>query len=395
MDTSPSRHKHVALAFPLTVPHLALLMKGVTEYARQHGGWTFSASLSGGFPETLAMSIQSLQGWPGDGVIAVIITPAEAREARALGVPVVNVAGSRGGLGLPLVMVDHRAIGRLAAEHLLDCGLRRFVYLGLQDVWYSELRRDGFTERIAEAGGTCEVYETPRRLDPRRPWHLGLEEIDRCLEAIQPPVGILAVHDYRARLLVDECHRLGYNVPNDVAILGVDNDEVICEFCQPALSSVSRSGQRVGYEAAAMLDRLMAGQPAPAEPLLIPPDGVVKRKSTDVIAVYDPHVAAAVRFIHENLEQPFGVERLLKLLPISRRRLEKLFRENLGRTPYDYLCHLRVERAKELLMGRQKLRIADVAHRCGFASTQRFRLVFTRLAGMTPTAYRRTLGAPQ
>ena len=154
MARSLRTHKHVALAFPLAVPHLALFMKGVTDYARRHGGWTFSASpvMTGGFPETLAMAMPSLKGWHGDGVIAVITNPSQARGARALGIPVVNLAGSRPDLGLPQVMVDHKAIGRMAADHLLDCGLRRFVYLGLNDVWYSQLRRDGFVERVTEAG---------------------------------------------------------------------------------------------------------------------------------------------------------------------------------------------------------------------------------------------------
>ena len=386
--------KHVALAFPLAVPYLALFMRGVTDYARQHGTWTFSVSpaVSGPFPETLAMPVRSLRDWPGDGVIATITTPEEAEEAKRLEIPVVNLAGTLRDCELPRVMVDQKAIGRLAAEHLLDCGLRQFVYLGLQDVWYSQLRRDGFAERIAEAGGELQVYETPCRTDPCQSWQSGLEEIDRCLNKIYPPVGILAVHDYRARLLVEECMRLGLAVPSDVAIIGVDNDDIVCEFCQPPLSSVSRSGYQVGYQAAQLLDRLMAGQPAPETDLLVPPDGVVKRKSTDLIAVHDPHVATAVRFIQDHLDESFGVERLLRLLPISRRRLENLFKENLGRTPYDYLCYVRIRRAKELLQGSKKMSMADIAESCGFPNKQRFQLVFTRLVGQTPTVYRRELG---
>jgi LacI family transcriptional regulator len=383
--------KHVALAFPLAVPHLALFMRGVTDYAREHGTWTFTMSptLVGPFPETLAMPIRSLRDWPGDGVIAVITNDEESEEARQLGIPVVNLAGACERSEQPRVMVDHRAIGRLAADHLLDCGLRRFVYLGLKGVWYSILRREGFAERIAEAGGQLQVYETPHRSDPDSSWQSGLEEIRHCLDSVTPPVGVMAVHDYRARLLVDECSRLGMSVPNDIAIIGVDNDDVVCEFCQPPLSSVSRSGYQVGFQAAALLDRLMGGEPAPEADILVPPDGVVKRKSTDLIAVDDPHVATALRFIQEHLSESFGVERLLRLLPISRRRFEKLFKEALGRTPYDYLCHVRVNRAKELLAGPKKMSIGEIAEECGFPNSQRFRLVFTRLVGTTPTAFRR------
>ncbi|HBO45057.1 MAG TPA: hypothetical protein DD670_14230 [Planctomycetaceae bacterium] len=387
--------KNVAIAFPLAVPHLALFMRGVTDYARANANWTFTVSptIVGPFPETLAMPLRCLRDWPGDGVIGVITSDEEAEEAANLKIPVVNLAAATRVSRQPRVTVDHRAIGQLAAEHLLDCGLRRFVYLGLKDVWYSELRRGGFEQQISEAGGQLRVYETALRSNPNSSWQSGLEEIRHCLDDIVPPVGILAVHDYRARLLIDECLRLGFAVPNDVAIMGVDNDDVVCEFCQPPLSSVSRNGYQVGYEAASLLDRLMDGQKLPDHDVLIPPDGVVKRKSTDMVAVHDPHVATAVRFIQDHMEEPFGVERLLRLLPVSRRRFENLFKECLGRTPYEYLCHVRVNRAKEILGGTENLGISEVARRCGFPNSQRFRLVFTRLVGKTPTEYRRDLPA--
>lgn len=383
--------RQVALAFPLAVPHLALFMRGVTDYAREHGDWTFIASPvgTGGFPETLDMSLQSLKGWPGDGVITVITTKAQTQAARGLHIPVLNLAGTLRDTGLPRVMVDHKAIGRLAAEHLLECGLRRFAYLGVKNVWYSQLRGEGFTERVAQAGGQFLVHEVPRRVDPKQPWYLGLQEIDRWLRTLRPPVGVLAVHDYRARLLIDECRQLGLDVPNDVALIGVDNDETICEFCRPPLSSVSRSGRRVGYEAARLLDRLMAGKPLPARDILIPPDGVVRRRSTDMVAFDDPHVAACVRYARGHVAGVFGVERLIKLVPISRRLLEKRFRRCTGHTPYDYLCQLRTQRAKELLTGGKKMEMHEIATACGFPDTQRLRLVFRRLTGVTPTAYRR------
>ncbi|MBN2217253.1 MAG: substrate-binding domain-containing protein [Pirellulales bacterium] len=390
---SRQAQKNVALAFPAAVPYLALFMRGIINYAKQHGPWIFTMSpvVDVPFPETLSMPLGTLRDWPGDGIIAAVSTQEEAEQARQLKVPVINLAGALRDSGLPRVMVDHHAIGRLAAEHLLECGLRRFLYVGIEGLWYSEQRRDGFAERIAEAGEQIQICETPRRIHPAASWQARLDEIDVCLEGISPPVGILAVHDYRARLLIDECLRLGLHVPDDVAILGVDNDDVICEFCQPTLSSVSRSAQWVGYQSAALLDRLMSGETPPKHDVLIPPDGVVKRQSTDVIAVHDAHVLKVVRFIHDHVDEPFGVEKLLQLVSISRRQLETLFKKHLGRTPYEYLCQMRVRRAKDLLWDPEGFSIAEVAQLCGFPDSYRFRLVFTRLTGETPTAYRRRI----
>ncbi len=386
--------KDVALAFPLAATHLARFIRGVTDYARQHGDWTFSAcpATVSGFPETLDMTIKSLKGWPGDGVITVVATRAQAKAAGQLGVPVVNLAGALRDAGLPRVMVDHKATGQLAAAHLLDAGLKRFAYLGLKGVWYSQQRRDGFRDAIERAGGECLVYEVSKRTDFRQLWLRGQSEIDAWLRTLKPPVGILAVHDDRARLLVDGCRRVGLAVPHDVALMGVDNDETVCEFCQPPLTSVSRSSRRVGYEAAALLDRLMSGKPAPDSDLLVPPDGVVRRASTGIVAIEDPHVAAAVQYTRDHVDEMFGVERFEKLLPVSRRRIEQLFQRVLGQTPYEYICHVRVIRAKELLVREEKMAIRDVAAACGFPDTQRLRLVFQRLTGKTPTDYRQGLG---
>lgn len=391
------KKRQVALAFPLAVPHLALFMQGVARYARAHGGWTFIASPMAGrtfFPETLAMSVESLRGWPGDGAIVIITTRAQARAARELGIPAVNLAGALRQTGVPRVMVDHEAMGRLAAEHLITRGLRRFGYMGVEGVWYSQLRARGFAERIERAGGTCDVHEIPRRLDARQPWHLGLEDTERWLRGLTPPVGVLAVHDYRARMLIDVCDKLGLDVPHDVALMGIDNDETVCEFCDPPLTSVSRSGEQVGYEAAALLGRLMAGKPPPPGDVLIPPDGVIERRSTDTVAFEDAYVTACVRHIRDQICEAFGVERLIAVAAISRRLLERRFKRHTGMSPHQFLSQARVDRVKHLLAQPAKLPLHRVAALCGFTDTRRLRLTFTRLVGQSPAAYRHLRSAP-
>jgi LacI family transcriptional regulator len=388
--TRITRAKRVALAFPVTLSWSAAVADGVAEYGRQHGGWDFTTS-----PPTLpqadelALTVYSLRDWPGDGVIILLGDAAEARAARRLKVPVVALGGDPHDGGLPQVRVDTYAVGRMAAEHLLATGLRRLAYFGVRGPWYSQERMRGFVDRAQEAGVTCEVFEAPVNTNPRASWLRRRAAVGRWLKDLALPVGVLAVHDYRARVLVDECVRLGLDVPHDVAVLGVGNDLAACEFCQPTLSSVSPAGRLVGYEAAALLDRLMAGQPVPQRVLLIPPDGVVLRRSTDTMAVDDPNVSAAVHYMQDHLGEVFGIEGVMKQVDVSRRRLHEQFQRMLNFTPYEYLCHLRVQRAKLLLAVPGQVKLRTVAVACGFSSPARLRLVFRRLIGMTPAEYHR------
>lgn len=381
--------KRVALAFPVSVPWMALCLQGIADYAQQHGGWTLLTSPPTlGGAEEQALTVKSLGDWPGQGVIASVATAVEARAARRLPMPVVNLAGSLQDCGLPRVMVDQTQAGRLAAEHLLSRGLRRLAFYGLGGLWYSQQRQRGFMERAAEASATCDVLEAPLPVDPAASWSRRVAPLVEWLKTLRPPVGIFAVHDYRARVLIDACLLVGLRVPHDVAVLGMDNDTTVCEFCQPALSSMSRSARQVGYQAAALLDRLMAGRGAGAD-VLVPPDGVVVRRSTDTVVSDNRHVCEAIQLMHDHLGEAITVEHIVGHAAISRRLLEKLFRTHLGCTPRDYLCRMRVERAKQLLAAPHKPKTRDVIEACGFGDARSFRRLFVRVEGLTPAAYRR------
>ncbi|MCX7827196.1 MAG: DNA-binding transcriptional regulator, partial [Verrucomicrobiae bacterium] len=371
--------------FPLGIAFMERLLQGILDYAREHGGWVFTR-----MPERLNPSIDWLAHWQGDGAFAVITTAADAKVARTLRMPVVNLTAYLAEPGVPTVMVDHEATGKLAARHLIERRFQRFGYYGTRGVRYSELRRAGFAAAVAKAGGRCSVLEVPATLSVRQRWNRQEEDLARWLRMLQPPVGVMASTDLRASMIADACARLGLRVPEDVAVIGVDNDPVVCEFSHPPLSSVSRNDVEVGRRAAALLDRLMRGASPPKQPILIAPDGVVARRSTQTLAIEDPHVAAAVRHIREHLHEPFGVERILDLSPVSRRRLEHRFRQSLGCTPYAFITRLRVERAKELLATPEKRTLTEIATACGFSEPRRFRLVFQRLTGATPAEYRRT-----
>jgi LacI family transcriptional regulator len=316
------------------------------------------------------------------------MTKADVGTAKSLGLPVVNVGGVLQNTGLPSVNADQHAMGRAAAEHLLECGFRRFAFYGLKNTWYSEQRRDAFIERVGEAGGKCSVLDVPNSVSRRQPWHIWVARLERWLKTLKPPVGMLAVHDPRASLVVNACQNIGLRVPDDIGIIGIENHEIVCEFAQVRLSSVPTNNRQIGFEAAAMLDRLMIGEPAPSETLLVPPREVVRRDSTDIIAVEDTHVADAARYIHVHLSDDFTIDNLKKVTGISRRGFERRFKECLGCTPLQYISRARVGRAKVLLLDPEQLPMKQIARACGFSGTQHFRLVFQRLTGMAPAEYR-------
>jgi LacI family transcriptional regulator len=289
-------------------------------------------------------------------------------------------------------MTDQYATGQMAAEHLLHRGFPRLAYYGLSELCYSRERQRGFVDRATAAGIHCDVFNMPANTNPRAPWDMRRKALTQWLKTLELPVGILAVHDYRARVVVDECVRLGLNVPHEVAVLGIDNDLTACEFCQPTLSSISRATWRIGYEAARLLHDLMNGETPPSQDVLIPPEGVVSRRSTDTIAVTDPHVAAAVHFMRDHICEAFDIDLVTAQGTVSRRLLHEKFQRFLGCPPYEYLCRLRVEQAKRLLSVPQRVKMRRIALACGFASAARLRMVFRRVTGITPLEYHRLHG---
>lgn len=360
------------------------LRRGVIDYVRRHARWTIIT-----VPETFGASVRSLAGWDGDGVIANVRRRRDVQAVGALGIPVVAMSGALEEGLLPRVLTDNEVIGRLGAEHLLDCGFRRTAFFGRRGAYDISLRRKAFVDRCRAAGAVCETFDAPSIFARWSDWSRAGAALDGFLAGLQPPVGILACDDLRARMVLDSCRRVGFRIPDDVAVLGVDNNELICEFADPPLSSVARADRQMGYESAALLDRLMAGKPAPSGDILLPPPGVAQRRSTDVLAIEDPHVSAAVTLIRERAGEPFGVEAVMRQASVSRRWLEQKFKDLVGCTIYQYICRTRVEHAKDLLTAPgKKMLLQDVARACGFPSAKRFRLVFTRLTGQSPAQYR-------
>lgn len=382
--TKRKRVKQIALALPLDVVFTQRLLPGILDFARSQGGWVFTR-----IPERLSTSFEWLRNWEGDGAFVLIGNQTDVKVARSLPMPIVNIGGYVQDARIPTVTLDQQMVGRFAAEHLLSRRFRRFGYYGVRGLWYSEERRLGFETALQAAGYTCSSIESTNLIRSPRDWRRVAGELARWLRSLQPPVGIMASWDLRAQMLSEACTMIGLRVPEDVAIIGVDNDPIACEFCIPQLSSVSRNDRELGWQAANLLSQLLEGRRYSKVPTLIPPDRVVARRSTDTLVIEDPEIAGIVQQIRDQLDKVFGVERILRLSSISRRQLEQRFRRSVGSSPYAFLNELRVERAKVLLADSRKLTLTSVASECGFSELRRFRLVFRRLTKLTPAEYRR------
>lgn len=382
--TRRKRVKHIALALPLDVVFVERLLPGILEFARNQGGWVFTQ-----IPERLTPSFEWLRNWDGDGAFVLIGNQADVKVARSLAIPIVNVGGYVRDERIPTVTLDQQMVGRLAAEHLLARRFHRFGYYGVRGLWYSEQRRIGFESAVQGAGYVCSSIGGTTLARSARDLRREAGGLTRWLRSLQPPIGIMASWDLRAQMLREACRTIGLRVPEDVAIVGVDNDPIACEFGIPQLSSVSRNDWELGWQAANLLSQLLEGKRFPKLPILIPPDRVVARRSTDILAIEDPEIAAVVQQIRDHLNEVFGVERMLQLCPLSRRQLEQRFRRSVGTSPYVFLNELRVEKAKVLLAEPRKQTLSRIASQCGFSELRRFRAVFRRLTELSPAEYRR------
>lgn len=362
------------------------VLLGIRAYAGSKSNWQFHNA------PPVKQILKPLSEWNPHGIIAHLGNRPFASEILKLKKPLVDTACMWEGLATAAVDVDHAAVGRLAAEYFLTRGYRRFGYFGSGSISYSQTREASFRRAVAEAGfelSTCYVEYLPQ-LSLKVSWKNVNRQVRQWLKTLEKPVAILADHDAAAHDLADMCELLDIRVPEEIAILGVDDDELECQLAFPPLSSIALPAQRIGFEAAKLLDELMCGKAAPPEPIYLPPARVVTRHSTSLLAVEDPVVLAALNYIRDHLNERIRIKTMADELVVRRRYLEEKFRSVLKRSVLTEISRARVEKAKELLADGE-MQMSEVARRTGFFSAQRMATIFRRFAGMSPREYRRLI----
>mgnify|MGYP000861570406 CR=1 FL=1 len=386
-DASSCRRPHVALLIETSLAAGRGMLRGIAQYVRQYGPWSIYYEPRG-LEETPPAWLRS---WHGHGIIARLSNQRIVAAVTKTGLPVVDTLGILPQPGIPVVHPDDRSIGQLAADHLLARGFRHFAYCGVRAAW-ARRPAEAFVQAVAQAGHTCRVYDLPLRTHSRRSWEADQERLAAWITRLPKPVAIMACSDPRAQRVLEACRRAGTAVPEEVAVIGVGNDETMCELCDPPLTSVIAGHRQVGYEAARMLDRLMHGARPRRTPLSVEPLGIVTRRSTDVLAIDDADTAAAIQFIRQRACQGIGVEDVARHCSLSRTELKRRFRRLLGRSIHDQILRERIQQAERLL-AETELSLVQIARQAGFGRQAHMGAVFKARLGLTPGQYRRNRAA--
>lgn len=349
------------------------ILKGIARWVQLNPGWRLAF-----FDGERGELADLIRNWQGDGIICTVTDEEFAKAAKARKIPVVNVAGRHRKHTIPSVLGEDQAGGQLAAKYFLERGFQNFVYIGSLDYQFAKDRLRGFEEHLEDAGHSV------MKLDSQ----LGNEEeLAQTLCELPKPLAILTGTDRRAASVMEAAWQAELQVPDDVAILGMGDHTILCDLCTPTLSSVDLDMETRGFQAASLLFRLMSGDPAPSEPIRVPPVGVISRGSTDTYAFSDPTFAAARRFIQENAHEPIKVTDVASAVETSRRTLENRFKEFSSRSLHEEIWRAHFDRAK-LLLTTTDLNLDEVASKSGFRTASSLANYFKLKTGLTPRTYR-------
>ncbi len=380
-----AKKRRIALFINLAEYHERVFFQGIERFAAQHGPWEYDMPTG-----ALGHAVADLRQWSGDGALGFLRTAKIWQQLEESKLPAVNMSNVDPGPGVPAVRRDYVTTGALAAEYFLHRGFQHHAFYSSvgPDMDMRRTLEEAYVERLQQDGHACSVlYQQDTGNWRCGPAH-DHEQLVDWVKSLPRPVSVFAVNDFLAARLLVACRDLHLKVPEDVSVLGRSNDELVCKLTRPTLSSISEDFAEVGYQAAALLHRLMEGAKPPEAPVLIAPGPIIDRESTNVTVTGDAHVRKALRYIAQHACDPITVADVVRQLPIHRTRFECLFRRALHRPPYSEITRVRIDRARKLLAASTRS-VAEVAAACGFANYSSFSVAFKRETGTSPRTYRK------
>ena len=377
----------VALLVETTRTYTREVLGGVKRFIAAHGPWST-------FLELRALDSAPpawLRDWDGDGILTRTFTQEMADLISRTGLPAVELRATNLKGDRPFVGMDNASIGRSVAEHFFERGYRQFAAYSLRTERFFIERVQNFVSSVESYG--CRCFELPETLsDSAADWEKSQDKLINWLSLLPKPVGIFAANDQLGVRLLDACQRAGVAVPEEVAVVGAENEETLCSFATPALTSVRFDGQTVGYKAAELLERLMSGKSVKLRETLIPPKGIIVRASSDELVINDRLVANAVRLIREDANKGLNVDNLCQRLNVSRSTLDRRMKSALNRSPKEEISRIRFREVERLLI-ETDLTMETIAELTGFTHSHYLQAAFKQIYGETPGGFRSRLSS--
>ncbi|MCA9185990.1 MAG: DNA-binding transcriptional regulator [Pirellulaceae bacterium] len=360
------------------------LLRGVSRLAREVGNWTVEPQERGSIEAT----VQHLQQWPVDGVLGRFANDMSIERLGVLGIPVVSMAPLRPDSTCRAVHEDDTAICRMAFEHLQDRAFTNLAYCGEWDTPWSRARHNIFCKLAESLSGQVAHLWLDSAVSASDSSSSLLDVIAQWLEKLPKPIGILASNDSVGVDILTACRRMNLRVPEQVAVMGIGNDELLCDVAEPPLSSVVPDYERIGYEAAKMLDELLRNRTPSRQSVSIHPSRIAVRGSTTGRAIEDPQMATAMSFIRKHACHGITIDDVVQHTGMARSTLQRHFRKTFHRTIHDEIVQVRLDRAVDLLANTE-LQIDEIAQKSGFLRREYLGVVFRREFGETPAVYRK------
>ena len=371
--------KRIAVHHPPGIAIWDSILRGVFRFTRPDLPWLIAANFAEGF--------DGIQQWKPDGAIIQCNSSRDKDFFHDLGIPVVNVARERSEISFPSVQIDDFAVGQMAADYFVDKGFEHFACYSLRDRDFMDARQEGFRSRVEAKSFTVDIFED-EEYSQGMSFSPPSERLRTWLRELPQPNAVFATTDALGLVIASSCRFADLKVPEQIAILGASNNELLCNLEYPSLSSIQLPGERLGYEAARRLHSMLNGNDEPTNAERLEPIGIVNRQSSDIYCIDDKEVGLALDFIRKNCASPINVASVVKSVQISRSNLERRFRQLLGRSIHDELIAQRMKKAKHLLATTQ-IPLHSVAAESGFSSPRHFSTVFKKQTGEQPGAFRK------
>ena len=378
----------IILLIDFTEDYGKSLLKGVTKYSKENGPWMF-CRMPLQYREDLSMDniIQFAKDWKADGIIAQFYNHANIKKLSETKIPVIVEDFKERFDEFPNITGGYFEAGQMGAKYFINKGYKKFAFYGFDNIVWSRERAEGFEDSVIKHGEKVHFFN-PKKIESRELWYYKPSALSKWLTKLPKPIAIMACDDERAQNITEACKHSKIKIPEEVAVLGVDNDELTCNLSDPPLSSIGLNTEQGGYEAAKLMRQLIENKDQDHYDIIVRPTTIITRQSTDICATSDQQIAKALNFIHKNIENNINVDDVLKTVSISRRALEKRFLEVTDSAIYKYICNLRIQKFTDRLLESEKS-VYEIAIELGYNDNKNLSRSFKQIHKCTPLQYRK------